>query len=210
MTKKVKIEDMKALIIVDLQNDFMPGGSLPVPDGDKIIPIINQILPDFDLVIFTQDWHSANSKGFASQHKGFKPFDKYVNKKGNEDILWPDHCIAGTPGADFHKDIDYGKCKKNFYIFRKGLNKNSQGYSGFEDTKLAEFLRSRKVDEVVVCGLAFEFCCMKTALDSFYLGFETSFILDAVKHISEEGKNKALDELIKTGIKIIKSSDLTQ
>ncbi|MFA5154410.1 MAG: isochorismatase family protein, partial [Clostridia bacterium] len=127
----------------------MPFGALPVPDGDKIIPVINQMLSDFDLVIFTQDWHPDNSYGFASRHNGAKPFDKYVNKKGNEDTLWPDHCIAGTPGADFHRDLDYGKCKKNFYIFRKGINNLSQGYSGFEDTKLAEFLRSRKVDEVI-------------------------------------------------------------
>lgn len=175
----------KCLLVIDCQQDFMPGGSLAVPDGDKIIPVINQILPNYDLVIFTQDWHPANSKGFASQHKDAKPFDKFINDKGNEDTLWPDHCIAGTPGADFHKDIDYGKCKKNFYIFRKGLNHLSQGYSGFEETKLTEFLRSRKIDEVVVCGLALDYCVANTALDAVKEGFKTSVYLSGCKAIAE-------------------------
>ena len=105
----------KALIVVDIQNDFCPGGALAVSDGDKIIPIVNDLLAKFNLVIFTKDWHPANHLSFASAHEGKEPYDSY-----NGNVLWPDHCVENTPGAELHPDLDLTKCQKDFYIFKNG------------------------------------------------------------------------------------------
>lgn len=125
---------MKALIVVDVQNDFCPEGSLQVPKGDEIVPIINELLPKFDLVIFTKDWHTADHKSFASQHKNHDIFDT-IELNGIKQILWPDHCVQDTPGADFHPDLDLSKCKKDFYIFKKGIDPEIDSYSAFYDNE---------------------------------------------------------------------------
>jgi len=170
-----------ALICVDLQNDFMPGGSLPVKDGDQIIPIINDILPYFKTVIFTKDWHPSDSRTFASQHDGYNVFDQ---KSGN--TLWPDHCVQDTPGADLHSDIQYGQIFGDFYIFKKGTDKYKEAYSGFDGTELTEFLNERGINTVYICGLALNFCVISTAIDAVKNEFNTIIILDASKAINED------------------------
>ena len=209
---------MKALIVVDAQYDFMPateeeytnemGGALAVPGGDEIVPIINKLLPKFDLIIFTKDWHPENMEAFASNHEGKQPFDTY-KVDGVEDILWPNHCIAGTRGAEIHNDIDFGLIKGDFYIFKKGLEKDYHPYSGFGGTDLAEFLRNKNVDEVYVCGLATDYCSKDIAIDAANEGFKTYFILDATRPINFD-LTETLQILLKKVIKIINSTLLTQ
>jgi nicotinamidase/pyrazinamidase len=211
--KHMKIR--KALICVDLQNDFMPGGLLPVPDGDKIIPVINKLLPKFDLIIFTKDWHFSEMHGcetYQKEHYGKKAFEKYINEQGQEDIIWPDHCIQDTKGAEFHDDLDLSKCKKDFYIFKKGTMPHYHPYSGFgerdenENSELGEFLRERGVEEIYVCGLAGDYCCKDTAIDGAFQGFTTYFILDAIKFIGNS--EDTMIELFEAGVKAIDTTDL--
>jgi len=207
---------MKALIVVDAQYDFMPasaeyfeqgqGGALAVPEGDEIIPVINKLLPKFDLVIFTQDWHPEGMKAFASSHKNKKPFDTYkVN--GKEDTLWPDHCIANSYGARIHEEIDFGLIDGEFYIFKKGLEKNKHPYSGFDGTGLAFFLQDKEVDDIYVTGLATDYCVKDTAIDGAKNGFKTTIILDACKPINPD-LSDPLTEFDHYNIKIIESWEL--
>jgi nicotinamidase/pyrazinamidase len=202
------MEKIKVLIVVDLQNDFCPGGSLAVTDGDKIVPIVNKLLTKFDLVIFTADWHPENMDAFASQYPGSKIFDPYITKDGVGDILWPEHCVANTEGAMFHPDLNFSLIKKDFYIFKKGMDKYYHPYSGFGGTDLEEFLFERNVSTVYVCGLATDYCVKDTALDSASIGFETIFIMDATKPITEEGKANTISQLNERGIKIINSDEI--
>jgi nicotinamidase/pyrazinamidase len=177
---------MKALICVDIQNDFCPGGSLAVPEGDKIVSVINDLLSKFDLVIFTKDWHHPKMDAFASQHIGKKPFDKYINPEGLEDTLWPNHCVQDTFGAEFHKDIDFGKIKGEFYIFKKGMKKKYHPYSGFGGTDLAKFLKKKKVTNLFIGGLALDYCVKDTAIDASKEGFEVVVIEDACAPIDSD------------------------
>ncbi|WP_322971814.1 bifunctional nicotinamidase/pyrazinamidase [Faecalibacter sp. LW9] len=176
---------MKALIIVDVQNDFIPGGKLAVPEGDTIIPRINELQKKFDLVVATQDWHPANHKSFASQHEGKNPFD-IIELNGIQQTLWPDHCIQGTPGANLHLDLNTNRIEA---IFRKGTNPEIDSYSGFFDngrkknTGLHGYLQDRKVDAVYVCGLAADYCVYYTAMDALSLGYSTSILDASVKAI---------------------------
>ncbi|HEY4538849.1 MAG TPA: bifunctional nicotinamidase/pyrazinamidase [Faecalibacter sp.] len=176
---------MKALIIVDVQNDFIPGGKLAVPEGDTIIPRINELQKKFDLVVATQDWHPANHKSFASQHEGKNPFD-IIELNGLQQTLWPDHCIQGTPGANLHQDLNTNRIEA---IFRKGTNPEIDSYSGFFDngrkknTGLHGYLQDRKVDAVYVCGLAADYCVYYTAMDALSLGYSTSILDASVKAI---------------------------
>jgi len=180
---------MKALIIVDIQNDFLPGGALPVNKGDEVIPVINKLQNSnyFDLIVATQDWHPQNHKSFASNHPGHKLFEKILLSDVKQ-ILWPDHCVQGTFGAEFPKSLD---TKKIETIFRKGMDVNIDSYSGFfdngkkKDTGLAAYLKGRNVDEVFVAGLAGDFCVFYTALDSAECGFKTIFIENATRSIDE-------------------------
>ena len=189
------MKTQKALIVVDLQRDFCPGGSLAVPEGDTIVPIVNDLLTQFDLIIFTKDWHSPIMHGFASYHSDKKPFDKYVNEQGQEDILWPDHCIENTEGAEFHPDLDLGKCKKDFYIFKKGNMPHFHPYSGFaevnetNESELGIFLKEKNITEIYVCGLALDYCVKDTAIDGAKLGFDTYVIKDATKSINSDTTN---------------------
>ena len=207
---------MKALIVVDAQYDFMPaseeeyakemGGALAVNDGDKIVPIINDLLPEFDLVIFTKDWHPEDMEAFASNHKGKAPFDTYkVN--GKEDTLWPDHCVANTPGARIHEDINFGLIKGKFYIFKKGLEKDYHPYSGFGGTGLADFLRDKNIHQVFICGLALDYCVRDTALDAVREGFDTVVVENATKPINPD-INDLLQDFANLDIKMIDSWEL--
>lgn len=176
---------MKALIIVDMQNDFMPGGALAVPEGDLIIDRINELQNKFELIVATQDWHPANHKSFASQHEGKNPFD-VIELNGLQQTLWPDHCIQGTPGANLHQDLNTNRIEA---IFRKGTNPEIDSYSGFFDngrkknTGLHGYLQDRKVDAVYVCGLAADYCVYYTAMDALSLGYSTSILDASVKAI---------------------------
>jgi nicotinamidase/pyrazinamidase len=201
---------MRALIIVDIQNDFTKGGSLEVPDGNAVIPIINDLQKHFKLMVATQDWHPPDHKSFASNHKGKKPFET-TSLNGLEQVLWPDHCVQGSTGAEFHPDLDV---KKVSAIFRKGMDPQVDSYSGFYDnghqrnTGLAGFLRDHRVNEVYVCGLAGDYCVYFTAKDAIGEGFETYFIKDATRAIDEVGFGKSMEDLKRLGGKIISSSEI--
>lgn len=190
---------MKALIIVDVQNDFLPGGSLAVQGGDRVIPIINQIQNDFDLVVGTQDWHPSNHVSFAKSHLEKKEYDS-INLNGIQQVLWPVHCVKGSFGAEFS---GYLKTDKMEAVFRKGINKEIDSYSGFYDngklksTGLAGYLAERKVSEVYVCGLAADFCVYYTANDALELGFKSHIIEKATQAIDNENWKKIKNEFIK-------------
>jgi len=176
---------MKALIIVDMQNDFLQGGKLAVHGGNEIISIINKIQGKFDLVVATQDWHPNDHRSFASQHQGKNVYEK-IDLLGMEQILWPDHCIQGTYGAEISSDLSQNRIEA---IFRKGMNKNIDSYSGFFDngklkcTGLGDFFKGREISEVYVCGLAADYCVYYTAKDALELGFKTFIIENATKAI---------------------------
>lgn len=196
---------MHALIIVDIQNDFVPGGALAVPGGDEIIPIVNDLQESFSLVVATQDWHPARHKSFASSHPGTKIFDK-ISLHGLDQVLWPDHCIQGTVGAELHRNLNLNRIEA---IFRKGMDPDIDSYSGFYDngyrksTGLAGYLRERKVRKVYVAGLASDFCVFYTAKDAIKENFETFIIEDASRAINADGFEKAKDEILSTGGQII-------
>src|SRR5215210_6850631 len=146
---------MKALLLIDIQNDFLPGGALAVPEGDQIIPIVNQLQPHFDLVVATQDWHPAEHKSFAANHPGKNPFE-VIDLQGLEQVLWPSHCVQGSPGAAFAPALELNRVEA---IFRKGMDPEIDSYSGFFDnghlktTGLVDYLHSKKISQVFVAGL---------------------------------------------------------
>ena len=182
---------MKALVIVDLQNDFLPGGALEVPEGDIIVERINDILNNYDLIIATKDWHPEDHISFASNHKN-KDVGDVINYEGTNQILGPDHCIQKSPGSDFPKNFNSSKIKKIIY---KGQNSNIDSYSAFYDnsknasTGLADFLRIKKVEKVDFVGLASEYCVKFTALDSVREGFYTRVITKCTKGLNENDCN---------------------
>jgi nicotinamidase/pyrazinamidase len=198
---------MNALILVDIQNDFMPGGPLAVPFGDEIIPLVNELQNSFSLVVATQDWHPQSHKSFASNHAGKKPFER-IMLHGLEQVLWPDHCIQGSAGAQIHPSINMSKVEG---IFRKGMDVEIDSYSAFYDngykksTGLAGYLRERKVKKVYVCGLAADYCVYYTAKDSLKENFETYIIEDATRAIDLNGFVKATEKILSSGGQIIKS-----
>ena len=203
---------MKALILIDIQNDFLPGGSLEVPEGDLIIPVVNQIQTHFDLVVATQDWHPQEHKSFASNHTGKQQFE-LIDLKGLPQVLWPDHCIQGSTGAEFSNKVSWNSTEA---IFRKGTDTEIDSYSGFYDnghlksTGLADFLKGKNIKEVFVAGLAADYCVYFTALDSTFEGFTTYLIEDATKAIDADGFQKAKQELTAKGARIIDSSYFSQ
>lgn len=201
---------MDALILVDIQNDFIPGGSLEVPLGNEIIPLVNSLQSSFGLVVATQDWHPPGHKSFATSHAGKKPFET-VDLHGLNQVLWPDHCIQGSRGAAFHSDLNTTRVEA---IFRKGMDPEIDSYSGFYDngykrcTGLAGFLRERKIRKVFVCGLAGDYCVFYTAKDALKENFEAYVIEDATRAISADGFEKAKGELMSSGGQLIKSEIL--
>jgi len=206
------MKNIKALIIVDAQNDFMPGGALTVNDGDGIIPVINSLLPKFDLIIFTKDWHPENHKSFASQHEGKSPYEM-IDLNGLNQVLWPEHCVQNTPGSDLHKDLDLGAIQGDFYIFKKGTDPEVDSYSGFYDndrknsTGLKEFLDERGVAQIYICGLALDYCVSATAIDSAMGGFKTCVIEDATRSI-DPNINEVIENFHEAGVAFIESWEL--
>jgi nicotinamidase/pyrazinamidase len=201
---------MKTLIIIDLQNDFMPGGPLAVPGGNFIVPVINRIQSHFDLILATQDWHPVNHKSFASNHYGTKPFDRIV-LHGSLQTLWPDHCIQGTQGAELDKALDSDRIAA---IFRKGMDPEVDSYSGFYDnnhqlsTGLSGYLKDKGANEICFCGLAADICVYYTILDSILEGFSATLIEDASSPLYPEKLDDIKCELAKVGVRIINSNEL--
>lgn len=201
---------MKTLVIVDVQNDFTPDGSLEVPGGDKIVPVINQIQKKFDLVIATQDWHPKDHSSFASNHKDQEPFDK-IEWKGQEQILWPDHCVQGSEGAKFHPDLEMNKVEA---IFRKGMNKDIDSYSGFYDngheknTGLTGYLKERDVKDLYFVGLAADVCVQFSIKDAIKEGFRATLIEDATRAIDDDDWQEIRKELKDKGCKMMESGEL--
>tara|TARA_B100001057_G_scaffold431930_1_gene459750 strand:- start:648 stop:1238 length:591 start_codon:yes stop_codon:yes gene_type:complete len=196
---------LKALVIVDIQNDFLPGGSLPVPEGDKIINSINEIMDDYDLIIATKDWHPSDHISFASNHQNKKVGD-LININKVDQILWPNHCVQESFGSEFPKNLDFSKVHKVIY---KGQNSNIDSYSGFFDnnkdssTGLSEFLKEKKVEKVDFVGLATEYCVKFTALDSVKEGFYSRVITKCTKGLDELECKNAFDEMRLEGIVLI-------
>ena len=201
---------MKTLILIDVQNDFMPGGSLAVPQGNEIIPVINAMLPEFDLVVATQDWHPATHKSFASNHEGREVFET-IDLKGLEQKLWPDHCVQNTPGAEFHPDLKSGPIEA---IFRKGMDPEIDSYSGFYDnghrktTGLAGYLKEKGAKELYFCGLAADICVYFTLIDALKDGFKATLIEDASKALDVEGFENLKKTIREKGAEIITSNEL--
>ncbi|RLG89263.1 MAG: nicotinamidase [Thermoprotei archaeon] len=191
---KLKVGHRDALIIVDMQKDFMPQGALPVPEGDTIIPIINNYLRIFQeskaSVILTRDWHPPNHISFKS--------------RGG---LWPPHCIRNSEGAKFHPDL---KIPSNAVIISKATEPDKEAYSGFDGTELNSILTSRAVKRVFICGVATEYCVKETALDALRLGYLVLILNDAIKGISKSNSEKALELLLNKGALIIEMSDLLE
>ncbi len=205
---------MRALILVDIQNDFLPDGALAVRHGDEIIPIVNKLQPKFELVVMTQDFHPANHGSFAENHPGLRPYD-VVNLNGLQQVLWPTHCVQGSPGAEFSIALDIRNVDR---IFQKGTDPGVDSYSGFFDngrkkaTGLGDYLSEKGVTEVYVCGLATDFCVKYTALDALSLGFKTFLIEDASRgvEINEGDVKKAVAELQEAGVAITKSRNIRE
>ena len=201
---------MKTLIIVDAQIDFMPGGALEVKGGDRIIPVINKILPQFDLVVATQDWHPRNHKSFAVNHSGKKEFE-IIELNGLEQKLWPPHCVQETKGADFHTDLKTGCIEA---IFRKGMDPEIDSYSGFYDnghkksTGLSGYLREKGATQLYFCGLAADICVYFSLLDALKEGFSATLIEDAAVPLIPEEFGRIKDDIQQNGGKIISSNEL--
>lgn len=201
---------MKTLIIIDVQNDFMPGGQLEVPHGNQMVPVINKILGYFDIVLATQDWHPKEHKSFASNHFGKKPFDRMV-LNGVQQTLWPDHCIQGSYGAELHKDIDSNRIAA---IFRKGMDPEIDSYSGFFDnnhesnTGLSGYLKEKGVTEIHFCGLAADICVYYSILDSILEGFTSVLVEDASQPLYPDKFEDVKCELAKLGVRIANSDEL--
>jgi nicotinamidase/pyrazinamidase len=203
---------MKALVLVDIQNDFLPGGALAVPGGDKIIPVVNQLQTAFALVAATQDWHPANHGSFAANHPGKNLYDQ-VELCGLPQILWPVHCVQGSRGAELAAGLQRDRIAK---IFFKGTEAGVDSYSGLFDnghrksTGLGEWLKARGVAEVFVCGLATDYCVKFTALDAAEQGFKTHLIEDACRGVNlrPDDVKQAVAEMRRAGIAIIQSADM--
>jgi nicotinamidase/pyrazinamidase len=205
------IEAGSVLIIVDVQNDFLPGGALAVPKGEEVIPVINRLSRRFDNVILTQDWHPVGHISFASTHADRKPFEMIELPYGQQ-VLWPDHCIQGTHGAAFHAGLDVPHAQM---VVRKGHRSDVDSYSGFLEadrmtsTGLAGCLRERSLGRCFVAGLATDFCVAWTAMDARKLGFTTYVIEDATRAIDLNGSLAAAwKQMTEAGVKRIQSSDI--
>ncbi|VTU18997.1 nicotinamidase/pyrazinamidase [Variovorax sp. PBS-H4] len=208
---KVRPSDKSALIVVDVQNCFVDGGTLPVKGGADVVPVINKLSTAFENIVLTQDWHTQGHASFASAHAGQKPFSSIKLGYGNQ-VLWPDHCVQGTEDAALHKDL---KLPSAQLIIRKGYHKGVDSYSAFEEadrktpTGLAGYLKQRGIKTVFVTGLATDFCVAWTALDARKAGFEAYVIEDATRAIDLNGSlAKAWKEMQAKGVKRIQSSDI--
>ncbi len=208
---KIAIDDKSVLLVIDVQNCFLPGGSLAVKDGDQVVPVINRIAKSFANVVMTQDWHTAGHVSFASSHSGKKPFE-VIDLNYGKQVLWPDHCVQGTEGAALSKNLDIPQAE---LILRKGFHKDVDSYSAFTEadgktsTGLAKYLEARGLQRVFVAGLATDFCVAWSALDARKAGFETYVVEDACRGIDTQGSlAKAWSDMDKAGVKRVQSSDI--
>lgn len=207
----MQISPRSALLVIDVQNDFTPGGQLAVPEGDQIVPLINRLAGLFKQVIIAQDWHPAGHASFASSHPGRKPYDVIELPYGPQ-TLWPDHCVRATPGAEFHPELDLPHAQ---LVIRKGCNPDIDSYSAFLEadrttvTGLAGYLKERGIDTVYMVGLALDFCVMFSALDARTAGFNAFVVLDACRAIDLQGSLAAATERMQlAGVGLIQSNDL--
>ena len=204
---------MKALILVDLQNDFMPGGALAVPHGNEVVPLADELQQRFDLVVATKDWHPSDHGSFAANHPGKKPGDRII-LDGIEQILWPVHCVQNTSGADFAPLFQTDRIA---HVFHKGTERNIDSYSTFFDnahrrhTGLARYLEKRGIHDVYLMGLALDYCVKYSTLDARYLGLNTYVIVDGCRGIELEPGDidRALDEMKQAGAILLKSPELS-
>ncbi len=205
---------MRALILVDIQNDFCPWGALPVEEGDQIVPIANQLMEAFDLVVATQDWHPADHGSFAANHPWRKP-GQVIDLNGLEQILWPMHCVQGSYGAEIVKDLNGEKITK---IFLKGTDSGIDSYSGFYDnghrksTGMGEYLKEKGVRQVYIMGLAADYCVKFTVLDALELDFETYLITDGTRgvNLNSGDVDKAIAEVQEKGAHLVQSETILQ
>ena len=198
---------MRALLVIDVQNDFCPGGALAVPEGDAVVAVANRLMTQYDVVAATQDWHPKNHRSFASNNRGAKVHD-IRELDGLQQVMWPDHCVQGTRGAEFHPALDVARFH---HVTRKGTDAAIDSYSGFFDnghrkqTDLAKELRRRQVQRVDIVGLATDYCVKFTALDARELGFQVRVIAEGCRgvDITPGDARRALDEMRSVGITIV-------
>jgi len=201
-----------ALILVDLQYDFMPTGMLPVAEGDRVVPIANKLMPHYSTVVATQDWHPGDHGSFAANHPWRKP-GQVIELNGLQQVLWPIHCVQGTWGADFVDELDAERISK---VFQKGTDPGIDSYSGFYDnghrksTGMAEWLKEQGVEEVHVLGLAADFCVKFTVLDALSEGFATTLIQDATRGVNLETGDvaQAIEDMAAAGAEVMDSAQL--
>jgi len=198
---------MRALLLIDIQNDFLPGGALAVEHGDEVVPVANRLMNEYPLVVATQDWHPADHRSFASQHPD-RAVGEVIDLDGLDQILWPDHCIQGTHGADFAPGLNTSGIQ---HVVQKGTDRNIDSYSGFFDnarrkaTGLEQYLRDQQVDEIDLVGLATDYCVKFTALDAVDLGFQTRVLLEGVRGVELKPGDcaAALDEMKSAGVVLV-------
>ncbi len=204
---------MRALLLVDIQNDFVPGGALAVPDGERVVSVANRLIAQFELVVAIKDWHPADHGSFASQHPSRKIGD-IIELNGLQQTLWPDHCIQDTAGADFVEGLDVGDIDR---VFLKGAGSDTDSYSGFFDngrrkaTGLGDFLQERNVTDVFVMGLATDYCVKFTVLDALALGFQVRLIEDGCcgVDLTAGDSERAIREMCQTGATVVQSDEIT-
>ncbi|RMG98771.1 MAG: nicotinamidase [Deltaproteobacteria bacterium] len=212
----MRIAPTDALVVVDLQPDFMPGGALPVPEGDAVVPVVAPLLRRFATVVATQDWHPPGHASFASSHPGRRPYD-IIERFGHPQVLWPDHCVQGTAGAALVVDLPTEPVS---LVLRKGMDPEVDSYSAFREnygpggmrapTGLAGYLRERGIRRVFVCGLARDFCVRWTAEDAAAAGFETFVLDDATRPVFPDAREETDRAFADAGVHVVRTSDLTR
>jgi len=203
---------MKALILVDIQDDFCLGGALEVPEGDQVVPVANRLMPRFDLVVATQDWHPPDHVSFAANHPGREPLE-VIEVDGLEQTLWPVHCVQGTPGASLHRGLNLVGVER---VFQKGQDPRVDSYSGFFDngrrnaTGLDDYLKERGVDELYICGLATNVCVQATALDAVDLGHAAHVVEDGCRGVDIQPGDveRAVEAMRQKGVRFVRSEDV--
>jgi nicotinamidase/pyrazinamidase len=201
----MKRDDREVLLIVDVQNDFCPGGALAVPGGDAIVPVVNKLAAGFSHVVLTQDWHPSGHASFASSHPGKQPFDTIEVSYG-EQILWPDHCVQGTQGAAFYPGLDVPHAE---LVLRKGFRRVIDSYSAFREndrrtpTGLANYLKEREFERITLCGLATDFCVLYSAIDAREAGFQVSIVTSACRGTDVDGSiARAIRSMSEAGVMV--------
>jgi nicotinamidase/pyrazinamidase len=203
---------MRALVLVDIQNDFVPGGALPVQEGDRVAPVANELMRQFELVVATQDWHPPDHASFAANHPG-KKVGEMIELGGLPQVLWPVHCVQGTRGAEFVAELDVSRVTQ---LFRKGTDPAIDSYSGFYDngwrraTGMGDWLKDRGVRELFVMGLATDYCVKFTALDGRRLGFEVSLVEEGCRGVELRPGDvaKALEEMRAAGVRVVRKKEV--